>query len=255
MKQKNPPLLIVGNWKMNPPTLSAAEMLLKETITLAKKKHGTSIWLAVPSVFLLPLVKHAKEVIDIGVQNIHHEEQGAHTGDISAIQAASGGARFTLVGHSERRALGETNQDIHKKVLAALKQKLQVIICVGETVRDTNGEYMTSIKNQLVEALLLVDVKQLKYITIAYEPVWAIGAKATGVATPHESLEISILIRRTLQDLYSASAAKKMIILYGGSANSENARGFIEEGGVQGFLLGRASLSAVELQRVCTLHE
>lgn len=250
MKHISKELHIVGNFKMNPETLGGAEQLVKDIVVFAKKLQNTKVSLAVPALYVTSLVKQSKDIIEIGVQNIHSDVSGAHTGDISGTQAISCGARFTLVGHSERRALGETNQDINKKVLAALKQKLHIVICVGETVRDTDGAYMTTIKNQITEALLLVDVKQLKYITIAYEPVWAIGVKATGVATPHESLEISILIRRTIQDLYSVLAAKKMIILYGGSANSENARGFIEEGGVQGFLLGRASLDVNEIKKI-----
>ncbi len=255
MKQKNPHLLIVGNWKMNPTTLSNAEMLLKDILVFAKRLHNTSLWLAVPSIFTAPLVKQSKEVLQVGVQNIHSEEDGAHTGDISGTQAASCGARFTILGHSERRALGETNQDIQKKINAAFKQKLSVVLCVGENVRDNDGHYLEEIKSQVKEALLDIDVKHIKNLVIAYEPVWAIGKNATGVATPHESLEVSILIRRTLQDLYSEVVAKKVIILYGGSANSENARGFVEDGGAQGFLLGRASLDASELKTICALYE
>jgi triosephosphate isomerase (TIM) len=241
---------LVGNFKMNPETLSVAENLIKEICLVAKKTPSATVWLAVPALYVTSLVKQSKELISIGVQNIHSDISGAHTGDISGIQAVSCGARFTILGHSERRALGETNADINKKVLSALKQKLQIVLCVGETARDTDGTYIATIKQQIQEALLSVDVKQLKYITIAYEPVWAIGAKATGVATPHESLEISILIRRTLQDIYSVVAAKKMLILYGGSANSTNASGFMQEGGVQGFLLGRASLDAAEIKKI-----
>ena len=235
---------------MNPDTLSVAEDLVKSYLPLVKKQAGFSLSLAVPALFALPLVKHSKSMVDIGVQNIHSEKNGAYTGDISTVQAVSVGASFTIIGHSERRALGETDILCNKKILSALAGKLSVILCVGETLRDDHGDYLETIKSQVSSALQGVQSKDLKKITIAYEPVWAIGKNATGVATPIECLEVAILIRRTLSDLYGDAVSKKAILLYGGSANSENASGFLHDGGVQGFLLGRASLSYAELESI-----
>jgi triosephosphate isomerase (TIM) len=251
MKQSSRTLYLYGNWKMNPATLGQAAELTKKIILLSKKNKSVNIALAVPAIFCEHVTKASKGFLDIGVQNVHFDPDGAHTGDISVSQAQSAGARFTIIGHSERRSLGETNEDINKKIIAATKQKLSVVLCVGETARDDHGDYLKEIKYQVASALMGVDKKYLKLITIAYEPVWAIGAKATGVATAAESLEVSILIRRILSDIYSDSISKNMMLLYGGSANSENAKSFFEEGGVQGFLLGRASLDALELEKIC----
>jgi triosephosphate isomerase (TIM) len=254
MKQTDKTIHLIGNWKMNPGTLAEAEILLKDIVPLTKTFHSMKqpmqLSLAVPALYILPLVKLAKERIQIGVQNIHSQDTGAYTGDISGLQVVSTGARFTVIGHSERRLLGESDSEINQKVLVALKQKLSVVLCVGETIRDVDGEYLNVIRKQVTSALAGVTVKQLQQITIAYEPVWAIGVKATGIATPHESLEVSILIRRSLHDLYSAATAKKVVLLYGGSANSDNVADFIASGGVQGFLLGRASLNATELGKI-----
>jgi triosephosphate isomerase (TIM) len=249
-KQSSRTLYLYGNWKMNPDTLGQAAELTKKTVLLTKKNAHVTTALAVPAVFCEHVVKASKGSIDIGVQNIHFDMRGAHTGDISVSQVQSVGARFTIVGHSERRSLGETNEDINKKILSAVSQKLNVVLCVGETVRDDHGDYLKEIKHQVASALMGIDKKYLKLITIAYEPIWAIGANATGVATPAESLEVSILIRRVLSDIYSDSISKNMVLLYGGSASSDNAKSFFDEGGVQGFLLGRASLDVLELEKI-----
>jgi triosephosphate isomerase (TIM) len=253
MKQSKRHLHLVGNWKMNPNTITDAQLLLKEIMPLAKTLHKNisgTLSLAVPTLFVETLVKQSKGMLDIGTQNIHGEVSGAYTGDISITQAKSVGACFTVLGHSERRVLGETDSDINKKVLVATKSGFMVVLCVGEKVRDESGEYLTEIKSQVSSALAGVDSKYIKNIKVAYEPVWAIGKNATGVATPHESLEVAILIRRTIADLYTDALSKKLVILYGGSANADNANGFINDGGVQGFLLGRASLSKTELESI-----
>lgn len=253
--KKQQTLHIVGNWKMNPNTVDEAKVLLKDILSFSKKVGDNKLSLAVPNLFVTELVKQSKGLIDIGVQNVHPDKNGAHTGDVSVSQVLSSGACFTVIGHSERRALGETDEIIGQKVTASVTQGLSVVLCVGETVRDDSGEYLRIIKNQVTSALSGIDKKFVKRITIAYEPVWAIGSKATGVATPVECLEVIILVRRTLSDLYGDAIAKKVVILYGGSANSENALGFVEDGGAQGFLLGRASLDAEELKKICTVNK
>ena len=235
---------------MNPDTLSAAEDLVKSYLPLVKKQTDASLSLAVPTLFVASLVKQSKGLLDIGVQNIHQERVGAFTGDISALQASSVGARFTIIGHSERRAVGETDILCNKKILSALSQNLSVVLCVGETLRDEHGDYLETIKTQVSLALQNVPSKDLKKIIIAYEPVWAIGKNATAVATPVECLEVAILVRRTLSDLYGEAVSKKAVLLYGGSANSENTLSFLQDGGVQGFLLGRASLDLQELKKI-----
>ena len=254
MKRTIKHLYLVGNWKMNPETLVEAEGLLRSYLPLTKKLHETSIWLAAPSLYVTSLVKLSKGKIIIGTQNIHEGLSGAHTGDISAVQAKSAGARFTVLGHSERRELGETDADINKKIHSALAQGLEIVLCVGEKIRDNDGAYLIEIQTQIKSALAGVESKNIKKIIIAYEPVWAIGKNATGIATPVECLEVSILIRRTISDLYSGAISKKIVVLYGGSASSSTAEEFLHDGGVQGFLLGRASLDLIEMKKLSSLN-
>lgn len=240
---------------MNPDNITKAKVLTKEFVKIQTKTKKCILAIAAPALYISDISKESKKSILIGSQNINAEKSGAYTGEISAVQAKSVGSRFTIVGHSERRELGETNLDTNKKIRSALRETLSIVLCVGETLRDSEGAYLDYIKKQIIEALSGVDEREIKKVKIAYEPVWAIGEKATGVATAAECLEISILIRRTISDLYSSKVSQNMTILYGGSANSTNFQTFLSGGGVQGFLLGRAGLDPKEIKKFCLLKK
>ncbi len=177
----------------------------------------------------------------VGAQNAWFETEGAFTGEVSITMLASVGAEYVIVGHSERRAMGESDELINKKVLAGVKEGLTIVLCVGERERDADGLYLRFITEQIKEALHGVQKKELKKIVIAYEPIWAIGKNAIHPASPDDALEVSILIKRTLADLYGKDASG-IPILYGGSVDSKNAWEFLLKSQVNGLLVGRASL-------------
>jgi triosephosphate isomerase len=245
--------LVVANWKMNPKSQKEAEKIFKEISVLAKelgKRSGdTSIVVCMP----FPYLNIAKDKIAkfknlyLGSQNVSEEIEGAFTGEVSAKMLKDSNVSYVIVGHSERRAMGETNSQINKKVLNILNTKLSPIICVGENERDNGGEYLSFVQKQIIECLNGVQKSQIKKVIIAYEPVWAIGANAKRVATPAEFLEMQIFIKKIISDIYDASIAHKILIIYGGSVHPENAESFVSENIAShvgcGFLVGRDSLS------------
>ena len=151
--------------------------------------------------------------------------------------------------------MGETNSDINKKVRLALKYKITPVLCVGERERDHHGLYLSRIKTDLEEALAQVPKNILKNVVIAYEPIWAIGEHAQAPATPAESLEMALFIRKVLADFIHEREARVIRILYGGSVTAENAVEFLKQGGVQGLLVGRESLDAKKFASICMSAE
>lgn len=241
--------LIACNWKMNPLTQSEAKKLHSQTVKLASETKRVEYAIAAPHVYIQSLAQGNKKCM-IGAQNIHSETSGAYTGDVSASQIKSCGARFTIIGHSERRRNGETDTDVQKKIDLALKNNLSVILCVGEDDRDEHGIYLSRVKSQIETGLAQIKKSDLIHITIAYEPVWAIGSKAVRPATPAECEEMIIYIRRVLTDMFDATHVEQMRILYGGSADSKTVASYMTEGLANGFLLGRASLDIKELKLI-----
>ena len=158
----------------------------------------------------------------VGAQNAWFENEGAFTGEVSPAMLASLKLTYVILGHSERRALGETDELVNKKVVAAVKAGLTVVLCVGETERDPDGEYLKHIAMQVKIALKGVTKKDLAHIVIAYEPIWAIGKHALRAASTDDALEVAILIKKTLMELYSKEGGI-IPILYGGSVDAKNA--------------------------------
>jgi len=149
--------------------------------------------------------------------------------------------------------MGDTNEIVNKKMLAALKVSINPVFCVGENKKDSNGFYLSFIKEQLVQGLKDVTKTQIKNVVFAYEPVWAIGSNATRVATPVEFTEIRIYIKKIISDLYDIKTANEIRIIYGGSVNPLNAESFIKEGGASGLLVGRDSLNPKKFSTIINL--
>jgi len=160
------------------------------------------------------------------------------------------GASYVILGHSERRATGENGEIINRKIKAAIKNGLDVILCVGERERDTQGKYLRILENQLKEALIKMPSRLAEKLLIAYEPVWAIGKGATGVETPEGFHHNSIYIRKVLSNLIGKKRALEFPILYGGSVDVKNAISFLTEGQANGLLVGRASLNAKDFGEI-----
>ncbi len=251
MKKKQ---IIVGNWKMNPRTLLEARKLFD---SIKKETEGmkTEVVLCPPSVFIGDLALRTGGKSLLGSQNMFFEEEGAFTGEISAPMLKSLSVKHLIVGHSERRAMGETNEMISKKIQAGIKAGFTVILCIGEKERDSESAYLQKLKEQIIASLNGVSKKSLIKIIIAYEPIWAIGEKATGFVDSATLLETIIFIRKVLNDTYDQTSAHSMKVLYGGSVDEKNASDLMKEGGVAGLLIGRASVDAKKFVTIVKIAE
>ncbi len=246
--------MVIGNWKMSPDTLKEAQVLndsIKRKIGSIKK---TIAVICPPSIFFSTLkTRSSSKKFFYGVQNVAKERGGAYTGEVSASMIKSLGAAFAIVGHSERRAMGETDEDVCKKIQALLAEKIRPVLCVGESAMDENANYLSFIKNQLTKGLSGVVAANITEVVIAYEPLSAIGAK--NPITSHEIHQRNIFIKKVLADLYGKAKAFDVTILYGGSVNPDNARELVEGGEVDGLLVGRASLNADDFFRIAKVMD
>ena len=235
--------LIIGNWKMNPQSRKEVEIIFNGISKSIKNLKNIEIVICPPFPFFFIKDKIKNKKIKLGSQDVFYEKEGSYTGEISTSMLSSFGVEYVIIGHSERRALGDTDNIINKKILSTLKAKMTPIFCIGEKDRDSNGFYLSFIKEQLIEGLASITKLQMKNIIIAYEPVWAIGSEALREATPAEFTEIRIFIKKIIADLYDMKTANEIKIIYGGSVNPINARFFLEEGSADGLLVGRDSLN------------
>ena len=231
--------LVVGNWKMNPASWKEARRIIDSIRSKSKRFKNVTTVLCPPSPYLgLSLLCN----ISFGAQDIFYESEGAYTGGISAKMIKSFGINYVIVGHSERRALGDTDEIINKKIKLILGEKMFPILCVGENTRDHHSHYLHFVREQIHSALKGVSKNLIGKIIIAYEPVWAIGKNASGVLDGEEALHMNIFIRKVISDIAGESVAKKIKILYGGSVDVKNSTQFISIGKMDGLLVGRESL-------------
>ena len=235
--------VIAGNWKMN--------MLPNETISMISeleplvKDAECEVILCVPYTDLFYALLTAQGTnIKLGAQNMHFEEKGAYTGEISGKMLKSIGVQYVIIGHSERRQYFAENDDIvNKKIKAALKNELKPIICVGENEKQRDaGVQFDIITSQVEKGLHGLTDEQVKNIIIAYEPIWAIGTGKT--ATKEQANETISKIREKISNLYGKDIAENIIIQYGGSMKSSNAKELLEMSDIDGGLVGGASLNA-----------
>ena len=230
---------IAGNWKMNM-TAESGKQLITELKPLVKQAK-CEVALCVPAILIPAMIKAAKgSKIRIGAQNVHWAESGAYTGEISATMLKEYGVKYAIVGHSERRQyFGETDETVNKRTLAALKNEITPIVCVGETLSEReNGTTQNVLDRQLEVGLK--DVEDVTKLVIAYEPVWAIGTGKT--ATDEQAEETIKYIRKKLGKLFGVKNANKVKIQYGGSMNASNCKGLMAQPDIDGGLIGGASL-------------
>lgn len=242
--------LVVANWKMNPESTAETKKIFTAVKRYAKKYRKVDLVTCPPFLYLQTLLSFTRGGVAVGAQDCFWEPTGSYTGEVSALQLAKEKIDYCIVGHSERRELGETDEEVNKKVHALLKVRVKPIICIGEKERDRDGFYLAHIKDQIKQALKEVKQKDLINIVIAYEPIWAIGAKAKGAITGEDLYQMTIYIRKVLSDLYTHRTAFNAPILYGGSVDEFNAADIISEGEVQGFLVGRASLNPKGFEKI-----
>lgn len=240
--------IIIANWKLNPINQKEAEKLLKQIIKDLKYKKSEIVFC--PPIVYLNVLKKLSRKFKFGVQNIFYENTGSFTGEISSIMAKNLGAEYVILGHSERRALGEDDKFINKKVKQALDFGLIPIICIGEKERDAEHEYLNFIQKQINDSLNNISRLNISKIIIAYEPLWAIGKNSIREATGEEFREMRVFIKKTLNDKFGLEAMNKIKIIYGGSVNFKNVSDFIQIGESDGFLVGRDSLNAEKFIKI-----
>ena len=237
---------VAGNWKMN---LDRAGAVALATAVAKESAAVTSVELAVfPPFVYLDAVRGAigSAPLAYGAQNVYFQPSGAFTGETSASMLVDLGCRYVILGHSERRhVLGETNQDVNKKLFAALAAGLTPIVCLGELLSEREaGHTARVIRDQVEGSLAGLSNDQMVRIVLAYEPVWAIG---TGqVATPEQAEEVHRDLRKLLAERYNATIAEGVRIQYGGSVKASNAAQLLAQPNVDGALVGGASLDAKE---------
>ncbi|WP_027392498.1 triose-phosphate isomerase [Aquimarina latercula] len=234
--------IVAGNWKMNK-NLAETGVLLSELKAKFEDSPEAKIIVAPTFTNLYYAFEELKEVdIDVAAQNMHQEESGAFTGEISADMLKSVGVETVILGHSERRAyFGETDELLEEKVNTALKHKMTIIFCFGEELEDRkSGNHFNVVEGQLKNALFELDNDAWKHIVLAYEPVWAIGTGET--ASPEQAQEMHAFIRKTIGDAFNAEIAENVSILYGGSVKPTNAKEIFAKPDVDGGLIGGASL-------------
>ena len=236
--------LIAGNWKMNK-TPSEGVSLAREIAAAVGKQSDVEIVVCPPFTAIESVGKAIEgSTVKLGAQNMHHEGSGAFTGEVSGPMLRAIFATHVILGHSERRTLfGETDEAVNKKVLAALKNQLRPIFCVGETLAEReSGATLKVVQTQVERGLEGISRDQAATVVVAYEPVWAIG---TGkVATTEQAQEVHAFIRGLLTKLFTDAVAQKIRILYGGSMKPANAPELLAQKDIDGGLIGGASLEA-----------
>ncbi len=241
--------LIAGNWKMHGDMAFAAEYAA--TLASSPLPAGASLLLLPPAPYVPALVSGLKgSAVAVGVQNVHPEPAGAFTGELAAEMARDLGARWTLVGHSERRTLfAETDEQVAAKVLAARRAGLQPILCVGETLAEREaGSAEAVVARQLAAVAEIAGAEALAAVIVAYEPVWAIGTGRT--ATPEQAQQMHRFARSRLSALCGDDAAGHVRVLYGGSVKPDNAAELLAQPDIDGALVGGASLVAADFLRI-----
>jgi len=236
--------LIVANWKMNPETEQEAKNLIEEVkVGLISIKNIKTV-VCPPFIFIDSVKKNlgkTKNLI-LGAQDAFVGDGSSHTGEVGLEMLKKIGAKYIIIGHSERRDECDTDESIANKTYAVLKNNLKTILCVGEKERSEHGEHYNEIKKQLLTALSKIQKRYIKNLIVAYEPVWAIGKKDNEAINSEHLFEMTIFIKKILSDLLGHDIAKKIPLIYGGSVNKNNAKELLENGKVDGLLVGRESL-------------
>ncbi len=241
--------LIAGNWKMHL-TLSESAALAK-AVRDGASPAGPEVALCVPFTALTVVAEVLKgSQVRLGAQDLHWESQGAFTGEVSAVQIKDAGARLAIIGHSERRRyFGETDETVSEKLKAALAVGLSAIVCIGETLEEREAQRTYRVlETQLKAGLVGHAPTDLTRVTLAYEPVWAIGTGKT--ATPAQAQEAHLFIRKTLKGLHGEGAAAGMRILYGGSVKPDNVDALMAQPDLDGALVGGESLKPANFLRI-----
>jgi len=241
---------VAGNWKMNT-TRAGAVQLAQDLVKRIGRQEKTDVAVCPPFVYLTAIAEVlAGSRIALGAQDMFHEDNGAFTGEISGAMLKDVGCRYVILGHSERRhVLGESDELINRKVIKALADGLEAILCVGELLEEReSGQTPDVVQRQVQIGLEGVGRQEVQRVTLAYEPVWAIGTGRN--ATPAQAQEVHAMIRGLLAERYDAALSQRIRIQYGGSVKPSNARELLGQDDVDGALVGGASLQAADFAEI-----
>ncbi|MFC1510378.1 triose-phosphate isomerase [Candidatus Omnitrophota bacterium] len=236
--------IIAGNWKLNKTTAEAVELVTELKRELSDVTDVDIVVCPVATALTVVTDVLMESNIGVGAQNMHWEDSGAFTGELSAPLIKDLGAQYVILGHSERRQyFGETNEAVNKKIKAALNHGLTPFVCVGEVLEEReSGQMEAVITAQVQESLANLSTEEMAKIIIAYEPVWAIGTGKT--ASPEQAQEVHALIRGLIEKMFNGEVAAAVRIQYGGSVKAENIAELISQPDIDGALVGGASLKS-----------
>lgn len=228
---------------MNPFSEKEVERILNGVKKTATRLKKTQVVICPPFIYFNNLRKIIGKSanLSLGAQNAFWEIDGAFTGEVSPEMIKNYGGSYVILGHSERRALGETDEMVSKKAMACLKTGLKTVVCVGEKIRDEQGDYLVFLRDEIRASLNKIQKRFLRNLIIAYEPIWAIGKKDTEAMLPADIHEMAIYVKKVLSEIYGQGRALAVPILYGGSVGGENTGEIIKNGGVDGLLVGHQS--------------
>ncbi len=234
-------MLIAANWKAYVEDASRARALFSLTKRLsAKTKH--EIVLAPPAPYLGMLAEKNKSKVAFAAQDVSATTGGAHTGEVSAQMLSNLDVPYAIIGHSERRALGETDALAAEKVRHLLAHGITPILCIGERERDAGAEYLAFVRAQIASVYETLSHKERLAVVVAYEPIWAIGKTAADALSEPDLAEMVLYIRKVLGDYLPGKAPARTRVLYGGSVEPDNARSLAAGSGIDGFLVGHSSV-------------
>lgn len=249
MKQK----IVIANWKMNPTTPKEAKRIFIGTTKGVAGVKGVQVSVCPPFVFIPELAKELKGTkVQLGVQDLFCEESGAFTGQISPAMAKAYKVKLAILGHSERREVGESNELVGSKVRFVIRQGLTAVLCVGERERSDEGTHFTYVREELEAVFAGLKRVELANLVIAYEPIWAIGKTAVDAMQTRDLFEMVLYIRKLLIERFGRNSADQVPILYGGSVKADNASALMKEGGIDGLLVGGASLDPKQFSSIIT---
>lgn len=243
--------LVAGNWKMNNDVEQSLKLVESLKTLSINFDENVEVLICPPFTSLYALKKCLDGTkIKLGAQNMHFEEKGAYTGEVSPLMLKNLGVDYVIIGHSERRQyFNETDEIANKKLMSALKYGIIPILCVGETLEQReNKKAKETVKKQIIKAFENIEPSDAEKITVAYEPIWAIG---TGVnATSEQANEMASFIRTCISEIYGNDLSQKITIQYGGSVSGSNAKEILSQESIDGALVGGASLKADEFIKI-----
>lgn len=236
-------MIIVANWKAKVETVAQAKKLVTASKKIAdSKKHNLIVAPSAPHLGLLAYGTKTK--LAFASQDISQTAGTAQTGEVTGKMLVGVGVTYVIIGHSERRALGDTQEILVLKLRNALASRLIPIVCIGEHERDVEAHYLSVLRTQITQVLTPLSAKDRAQIIFAYEPLWAIGKQASLGIQPEDLNEMVSYIRKVLSDFLPGKASEKSIILYGGAVEQSNAKALTHDTGINGLLVGHASSDA-----------